>query len=469
MAKSLTRVAARVAADITLYDLDPRTIARLRRALRHPNPEYLKAQQCGGEPDEDIPRSLSAVTEHPDGSVSMPRGAIQEIKMVLRARQLKGAFEDHRSAGKAIKIKSFDGLRDYQAEGANEVRRLLQGTVVLPCGGGKTTLGIGALSGIKRSSLVIAPTIDLVHQWCESLGDLCDIKASVFGAGKHDLGDVTVATKDALTYHKDLDLSRFGVVIVDECHRIPTVTHQALLRRLPARYRLGLTATPEREDGQTKLVDWSFGERLIERSVEELVDGGWLVLPEIEAVFTEFYFEMPDDPGYYHYNKLNDAVSEDPKRMQQIVKLVTAEPNECWLILSPSRKSLCFALVELLSKAGIPAVAVTSKMAKGKRKKTMDAFRNGEVNVIVATSLADEGLDIRRLNRIVLALPERKRSKTTQRIGRCMRPFGQKRAKVFDLVDHKVDNLYNRWLARRGVFRKLNLEIRECPTLNLFG
>lgn len=460
-------VPASVGAEIELRDLDARSIARLRKALRYTNPEYLKARMSGEE-EPGVPSQISACEELAGGVVRMPRGAIDDINKALRIRRVHPVWEDRRSHGEPLDV-TLRGvtLRDYQAEGVELLRRLVQGLIVLPCGGGKTFLGIGAIAELKISSLVVVPTRDLVDQWSTDAQKVLGIKPAIFGTGKHDIGPLTIATQAALAFHKDLDLSRFGFVIYDECHRIPARTGQELLARIPARYRLGLTATPEREDGQSKIVQWSFGATLLEKTVDELVEAGFLVLPRIEAIETNFSYNFPEEPHWCDFSRLTDALANSAPRNQTIVDLVCREPEQTWLLLSPSRKAHCKFLAKSLRDRGIDALDCTGDTKKKRRREIMDAFRGGGLRVLVATSLADEGLNIKHLSRIILCLPEGAKGRTAQRLGRTMRPEGDAPI-VYDLVDVNVDKLKTRWRNRKSVYRKLGLEIRKCPTLGLF-
>lgn len=462
-------VSATVGAEITLRDLDPGVISRLRRALRYPNPEYIKARMRGAAAAEHIEPYKYACIEG-QRSITIPRGAVGTVKMILRVQRLRAVWHDKRSCGEPLvtALNLERGLRPYQQQGADAIARFLQGMIVLPCASGKTILGIGAIHQIGRDALVVVPTRDLVEQWGQDIQQILGQQPSIFGAGKKQLGPITIATKDALRYHRDADLSRFGFVVFDECHRIPSRTHQRLLRRIPARYRLGLTATPDRADGTSKLVRYSFGDTLLERSVADMVSGGWLVLPTVEAVYTAFQYNFPEDPKWIDYSDLNNALVRNEKRNEQIVKLVCAEPHETWLILSPSSKRHCRLLSSALQSKGINAMAVTGDLAKGKRRRALQSLRDGQLQVMCATSLADEGLNIKRLSRVVLALPQSSRTNTSQRLGRTMRPLGSKKPRVFDIVDIEVKKLRSRWQTRKSEYRKLGLEIQQCTTLSLF-
>jgi len=461
-------VPATVGADIVLSALNARTISRLRKRLRYPNPEWIKAN-LAGEIDPSIPTHLHAIEElNGDGAVRLPRGAITDIRSTLHLCRIKPEWEDRRTFGSPLDVE-LHGItpRQYQAEGAEQLRRKVQGLIVLPCGGGKTYLGLAAIAAIRVTTLVIVPTRVLVDQWAEDLRKVLHVEPSIFGSGKHQIGPLTVATADALIHHDKLDLSSFGMVIYDECHRVPSRTRMKLMTRLPARYRLGLTATPQREDGQTKLIRWSFGDVLVEKSIQDLVALGYLKLPRVDAIHSSFKYDFPEEPHWLDFDRLNKALIKSAPRNQLIVDTVSSEPDKHWLLLSPSSKAHPELLAKILRGRGIKAMHITSDTPAAERRWIMGLFKDRHIQAVAATSLADEGLDVQQLSRVLLALPEGAKGRTAQRIGRSMRPYGDAPI-IKDIVDRNVDVLLKRWSKRKTVYRKLGMEIRECPTLGLF-
>jgi superfamily II DNA or RNA helicase len=459
---------AAVDGQILLKDLTPAAIAAIRSQLGVPNPELIKGRITGKEPDPSVPRWISFLQENADGSVTAPRGAIRIIRQVLHSQRQPLQIKDNRSFGSSLELKPLDGLRDYQRQGAYELLSRGQGLGILPCGGGKTIMALGALSLIKRTTLVVVPTRDLVEQWAESAEGHLGVKPQILGAGKHDIGPFTIATKDALSYHRErLDLSSFGVCVVDEAHQVPTKIFQRLMHHIPAAWRLGLTATPDRPDGLGKLVELSFGERLVERSVPELLRDGWLVLPEVIGIPTTFEYDLPPWEERYmkDYHRMTNAIVTDHRRNKQLVDLI-CQQTQPTLVLS-NRKDHCQKLAEMANRRGLGSIEVlTSDKGKKHRNDALRRMRKGELQTIVATSLADQGLDIRRLTIGILALPERSPLQLTQRAGRFMRPFGHKQAKLYDIVDSRVQNLRNRWAQRCRVYRALGIKPRlEEPLL----
>ena len=447
---------------ILLKGLTTAAIASLRSKLGAPNPELIKARMTGQQPDPSIPRWISFLEEYANGNVAAPRGAIRIIRKVLSEQRLKLSIESKRSFGSPLKLKPLKGLRDYQKEGAHRLLARGQGMGILPCGGGKTIMALGALSLINRTALVVVPTIDLVEQWAANVQDKLGITPQIFGTGKHDIGPFTIATKDALSYHREsLDLSSFGVLVVDEAHQVPTSIFQSLMHRIPAAWRFGLTATPERPDGLGKLVELSFGERLIERSVPQLIKDGWLVLPEVIGIQTTFEYDLPplEDRNMKDYHLMTNKLVIDRARNDQIAELI-CQQTEPTLVLS-NRKDHCRKLANKVISRGLNSIEVlTGDNSKKKRKDVLERMREGGLQILIATSLADQGLDIRRLTISIFALPESSQLRITQRTGRLMRPFGQKQAKLYDMVDGRVQNLQNRWNSRQRAYRSLGIQPR---------
>jgi superfamily II DNA or RNA helicase len=347
------------------------------------------------------------------------------------------------------------------------IRARLQGVIILPCGGGKTRLGVGAIPSIGRATLVLAHTDDLLDQWVATARALLrpvdgsEITIGLMNAERKETEASivvgSVKTVDAyLKVHPEWG-RRFGFVILDEAHHAPAETFQSVLMRLPARWRLGLTATIDREDGLTKFIDWSFGPRLLEKDAPELIALGHLMRPELEFVSSAFEFAFAG-PDRKKGAALDLAIENDEARNALIAELAARDgkAGETVLVLA-QRKTHCRALCRLIWEAGQEAAVLIGTTRKTARRDTIEGMRDGGVRVVVATSLADEGLDVQRLSRIVLAYPQRAKAPTIQRLGRLMRRFEGKKPRLYDIVDPLVDTLASRASARKRVYRQLGI------------
>ena len=460
----MNAVRVTVAAELLLHDLTPRSTERLRFALSYPHPERAKALRMRRDP-VGLPLRFECMTERPDGLVAVPRGAVDVVRGALAEDDLRAEFEDQRALGSPIGPLSElpHPLREYQTTGVKRLASKTQGMVVLPCSAGKTYLGCGAILELRRTTIVLVHTGDLIDQWVEDVRRLGIEPGIVDDAHKGIDKDVVVASVFTLAPMLEEDPSlgeRFGLVIQDENHHAPAVTTQRCLRNLPARYRLGLTATPDREDGHGKLVDWSFGPRLLVKTVKELVEGGFLLMPTLDVIDSGFEFDGDARTDRKYLTKLHRALIADEVRNNLIVDraLWEVQAGETVLLLS-NRKDHCRRLGKMLAKVGVDARVVVGTTGKKVRKASLDDLRSGEAPLVIATSLADEGLNIKRLSRVILAFPETARGRTVQRTGRLTRLFEGKEPKVIDVNDRLVETLVNRFAARRRSYRSIGMEV----------
>ena len=141
--------------------------------------------------------------------------------------------------------------RPYQAEAlAAWQEQQHRGVVVLPTGAGKTWVACLAIDDRRRSTLVVAPTLDLVRQWYDVLRTTFGIPVGIVGGGDYEIRKLTVSTYDSAYLHMEHLGNKFGLVVFDECHHLPGAAYALAARASVAPFRLGLTATPERADGR---------------------------------------------------------------------------------------------------------------------------------------------------------------------------------------------------------------------------
>jgi superfamily II DNA or RNA helicase len=147
-------------------------------------------------------------------------------------------------------LQSSAVLRDYQNQAldawtANDSR----GIIVLPTGSGKTLVGIKAIAQLNTPTLVVAPTLDLVAQWRSRLKKEFKTEVGVLGGGEWEIKALTVSTYDSAYIHADKLGNRFGLIIFDEVHHLPAAGYRNIAEMFASPFRMGLTATFEREDG----------------------------------------------------------------------------------------------------------------------------------------------------------------------------------------------------------------------------
>ncbi|WP_428262467.1 DEAD/DEAH box helicase [Haliangium sp.] len=436
----------------------PKLVEKLWRALCFPNPAYVSRLRMG-RPVTGVQETIACIRQDDAGWVHIPRGAVTLLREHVRAAGGRLDFDDRRRVHRSeLGIRHEVCLRPYQRTAVSAMQRHVQGTILSPCGSGKTQVGVAAIAAIDQPALVLVHTHDLAAQWRERIALLLGRVAGFVAGRTANVQPITVAMVQTLARMDPSTLAelgaRFGCVVVDEAHHSPSSTFRSVLAHLPGKYRFGLTATPEREDGLTPLLELCIGPTLFEIEQDELVRLGYLERPEVRFLRSQFTF---DYAGPEDHHALMDALVTDPGRNRLIVEQAAADAcgGHTVLVLT-GRVAHCQHLAERLQSAGVEAGCLTGEVAKSERRRLLDAFRQGALPVLVASTVADEGLDVPRLDRIVLAYPGRAKGRVTQRVGRLMRPHpGKDRPVLYDVVDPFVPPLLRQWQARRRLYREL--------------
>ena len=159
-------------------------------------------------------------------------------------------------------------LRDYQNQALDAwIANGNRGIIVLPTGSGKTLVGIKAISLLNTPTLVVAPTLDLVDQWRSRLKKEFKTEVGVLGGGEWDIKALTVSTYDSAYIHADKLGNKFGLIIFDEVHHLPAAGYRNIAEMFASPYRMGLTATFEREDGLHAELNRLVGGKVFEKRV----------------------------------------------------------------------------------------------------------------------------------------------------------------------------------------------------------
>lgn len=330
-------------------------------------------------------------------------------------------------------------LRPHQVAALDAWRTEESGVVVAPCGAGKTMIGLGAIAAVNTPALVLVHTLDLARQWVERCGaQLADAEVGLVGGGK-DQGDrrIVVATIQTLARRPWWETyqwaQRFGLVILDEAHHVPASTFLGVVGAIPARHRLALTATPERPDGLHPLLYWSFGGESYRIEQAAMEAKGLTLTPEIRTVWTGWL--PPEDCEEPHQREA--AMAEDEERNALILSEAEKLMFEGRRVLILTRLvKHCRALAADLEAAGWPARALVGPDSPRVRAEVLAELARAGGRAVVATTVADEGLDVPEIDAVILAAPSRNAGAVQQRIGRACRPMpGKKRPVVVDVCD----------------------------------
>ena len=366
-------------------------------------------------------------------------------------------------------------LYDYQEAAKEAMLKAYYGILQSPAGSGKTQVGIALAAALGRKTLWLTHTRDLLSQSKNRAEQY--MSPSLTGTiteGRVQIGKaITFATVQTMC---NLDLGRYrdvwDCIIVDECHRVagtPTSVTQfsKVLNSLAARHKYGLSATVHRADGMIAATYALLGQiayQVPDAAVaEKVMTVSVLPRPTHQGLSREFL----DTDGTIIYAKLVNFLADRYDRNELIAADLVENRDHYNLILSDRLSHLEYLMKHLPRDLREQAVMVdgkmTSKKAKAMREQAIEDMRQGRKRYLFATySLAKEGLDIPRLDRLYLATPQKDYAVITQSIGRIARTFeGKAEPVVYDYVDEGVQYLVRSYKKRCATYRKCGCKFIE--------
>ena len=362
------------------------------------------------------------------------------MRGVLKARMIKLGFpvDDRIPLKKGvpleIKLRNNFTPRPYQIEAVNALlgdggNGTGYGTIVLPCGSGKTIAGIVAMARLGMRTLILCPNVTAVHQWIRELLDKTELTVNDIGeysGEKKDMKPVTVCTYQIVTWRPDTDseYKRFslfrdggwGFIIYDEVHMLPAPVFR-ITAELQAIHRLGLTATLVREDGREDEVFSLVGPKRYDTPWSELEAKGYIA----KAYCHEVRIPLPEEKEIeYAIAKKREKyriAAENPLKTDAAKKIIKRHEGESILIIGQYLDQLEMFRDEF----GYPIItgATTTK----KRDELYTLFREGKIKVLIVSKVANAAIDLPDASvAIQISGTFGSRQEEAQRLGRILRP-----------------------------------------------
>ena len=344
-----------------------------------------------------------------------------------------------------------------------------QGVVVLPTAAGKTYLAQLAMTATPRTTLIVVPTLDLMHQWyAEIESAFPKAEVGLLGGGSRDRTPILIATYNSAAIHAETLGNRYALQIFDECHHLPTDFFKVIAEYAIAPYRLGLTATPERSDGSHRNLDKLIGKIVYRKTPEEL-SGGALAkhkivqmkvqLSDIEqekyeeaiAIRTKFLREsqifLGSLQGWQQFVQASARSPEGRKAMlahreakeialgtdaklRVLIDLITKHSDERILIFTNDNATVYRISQQFL----IPAI--TYQTAVKERHDILTRFKAGEYKTLVASHVLNEGVDVPDARIAIILSGTGSTREYIQRLGRVLRKgnTSNKQAILYEVV-----------------------------------
>ncbi len=362
-------------------------------------------------------------------------------------------------------------IRHYQKEAAsalvgNKGPGTGFGTIVLPCGAGKTIVGMTVMDLLKTNTLIITTNISAVHQWIEELLDKTDLTqeqiAEYTGENKT-IKPVTVATYQILTWRPDKEgpyphfslfrQNNWGLIIYDEVHMLPAPVFR-VTAEIQAIRRVGLTATLVREDGLEGNVFSLVGPKRYDVPWKDLESSGWIASAECIEIRLDLSGDIELEYAVAEPRKKHRIASENPQKLKVVETLVRDNPEDKILIIG----QYLAQLEEIAKFLNVPVI--TGKTPNEERDKIYADFRLGKIRTLVVSKVANFAIDLPDASMAIqVSGTFGSRQEEAQRLGRILRPK-ERKSRFFTLitrntVEEDFGSNRQKFLAEQGYAYKV--------------
>ncbi len=409
-------------------------------------------------------------------SVYDPRVKMYRVKGMFY-RQIKEYLIDKEYDDKCLEIKELPelklkhpSLRDYQKEAIEAWIQKKWGTVVLPTGAGKTLVALKIMEMLNVPTLIITPTLELVSQWERNIKEGFNYEPGIYTGETKEIREITVTTYASAYLSAEYLGNKFLLLVFDEVHHLPSPSYSQIGEYFLAPYRLGLTATFEREDGLHEMATELVGEVVYRGDLKEM-SGKHLAPFEIKRIYVDL-----DSDEKEEYNKYWKIYTEFLKKekirgedmLEKLIRLSgrSKEAREALLARMYARriafgsrakyrvlkellmrhrgeKIIIFTeqneqVYEIAKKFLIPFI--THETKKKEREHVLDSFRNGDYTVIATSKVLNEGVDVPDASVGIILGGSGSKREYVQRLGRILRKSSKdKSAVLYEVISRTVE------------------------------
>jgi superfamily II DNA or RNA helicase len=371
-------------------------------------------------------------------------------------------FEDEAKEFYSLELNSSYEMEPYAHQGEallawKQAGR--KGVVVLPTAAGKTYLAQLAMQSTPRTTLIVVPTLDLMHQWYAQMeAAFPDIELGLLGGGSHDRTPILIATYHSAAIQAENLGNRYALLIFDECHHLPTDFFKVIAEYAIAPYRLGLTATPERTDGSHRDLDILIG-RVVYRKTSAELSGDALaehkvvqikvkLSPQERAIYqraievrNQFLRQSKISLGSLNgwqlfvqasarnsegrramlaHREAKEIASGTEAKLRVLCDLICQHYPERILIFTNDNATVYRISQEFL----IPAI--THQTPVKERHDILKGFRQGEYKTLVTSHVLNEGVDVPDARIAIILSGTGSTREFVQRLGRVLRKGNNK-------------------------------------------
>ncbi|HDS1767252.1 DEAD/DEAH box helicase [Pseudomonas putida] len=437
---------------------------RLIRLAAFQNPDFYKAQAMRLSV-WNKPRVIGCAQNFPQ-HIGIPRGCWDAVLDLLNEYKITPQLQDERFAGVSLDVDFLGTLRPDQDAAIHALMPYDTGILCAPTAFGKTVTAAALIARRRVNTLVLVHRTELLRQWQARLQTFLGVGKEVvgtIGGGKpKTTGQIDIAVMQSLSRKGEISdlIKNYGQVIVDECHHLSAVSFEALLRSAPARYVLGLTATPIRRDGQQPIIFMQCGPIRHTAARPESAPHDLSVIPRMLSG----PIPLPEGAGIQDVFK---TLADDTGRTALIVSDVRSAYDQGRKVLVLTQRTEHVDVLEHALKGYVENLyTLHGRMPKKQRLarlSELESLSEDAPRVLLATGkLIGEGFDHPALDTLVLAMPISWRGILQQYTGRLHRAHTAKTdVQVIDFVDEGNVALMRMWEKRKMGYRTMGYRMLD--------
>ena len=439
---------------------------RLIRLAAFQNPEFYKAQAMRLSV-WDTPRVIGCAENYPH-HIGLPRGCFEAALELLRDNNIRCDIHDERFAGEPLDVCFAGALRPDQEAASAEMLKHDDGILCAPTAFGKTVTAVALIARRGVNTLILVHRAELLKQWQERLQAFLGVDKKMVGAlggGRSKLtGKIDVAVMQSVSRKGEVNslVENYGHVIVDECHHIGAASFDAILKRVKAKYVLGLTATPIRRDGQQPIIFMQCGPIRCTTGKAENAPSDLQVIPQYRHAPIDLPLGSGIQDVFLH-------LANDHRRTVEIVAEIEKAYGEGRKVLMLTERTEHLCAVSTLVAEKVPNFILHGRMPKKDRTATvaaLDALPMNAPRVLLATGkLVGEGFDHPPLDTLILAMPISWKGTLQQYAGRLHREHANKSdVRIIDFVDTGHPALLRMWEKRQRGYKAMGYRLSTSHT-----
>lgn len=451
-----------IGGQITISDYTPEEEATITRGLSLLNPTYAVMKRQGNMRALYVVPEFIKYYKKQNNCLIVGRGVLP--RLMRHFKSSIDSAETNLISKKAteLKITKPIELRDYQIGIPEKILQHNEGIIKLSTGFGKSVVALKLIEKTFLKTLIVVPRLNLLTQFKQDIKAFLGYDCGVINGPHCNIKDITVATIQTLK-KRDLGPLRyeFGMVIFDEVHTVISDQGMRVVSSFNPERLYGMTATPDRSDGQGEAIKFTFGDIIVDKE-----------LPQCKPTVTivrcneEYFSGTEDDRLGDTYANITELQSENETRNKMITELIKKELSDGRKILVLTKRTKHYEILKSMIDNYQGVSMIKSKLSAAEAKvqnELLEKLRTGssDFNVILGTfSLLSTGINIPALDTIVLAGDLKSSVLTTQSVGRILRLFEEKKQpKIIDIDDFGCGILHNQARLRKNFYKSNGWEI----------